>query len=427
MTAETADLTATELDAQATAWLRAHLPNGWFEAIETGDDEALGRLRAELDVPAFLRELGEAGFATPTWPAEYGAGLGVSPRQARGVTAALDRARCPRPTNILGIGMGGPTVIEWGTEEQKHRLLRGIATDEEIWCQLFSEPGAGSDVASLATRAVRDGDEWAVDGQKVWTTFAHVAHYGMLVARTDPDQPKHRGLSYFIIDMHAPGVEVRPLVQITGDAEFNEVFFTNARVPDSMRIGAEGEGWRVAITTLMNERVSLSGAGSVGGDAVGGGSIARLIERHRPVTDPQFRQRLAQAYIESTLIRLTNQRAADRRRTGGDVGPEGSITKLQQALHNQRVQKLAVDLGGPYSAAWEGEGLGATGRDDWRLNAATDDHRSVARGFLRSQANTIEGGTSDIMRNILGERVLGLPKEPDVSRDLPWRDVPRSV
>ena len=426
MATNLAEPTAAELAGQTEDWLRANLPAGWLDAIDRGDHGAVEDLRAALDLPPFLRALGEAGYATPTWPAEYGAGLGVSPRDARAITEVLERYQAPRPFNILGIGMGGPTVIEWGTEEQKHALLRGIATNEEIWCQLFSEPGAGSDVASLATRAVRDGDEWVVNGQKVWTTLAHLAKYGMLVARTDPDLPKHRGLTYFIVDMHAPGVEVRPLVQITGEAEFNEVFFHDARVPDSMRVGPEGEGWRVAITTLMNERVSLSGAGSVAGDAVGGSAVQRLIERHRPVPDALPRQRLAQAYIDGTLIRLNNQRAADKRRSGGEVGPEGSITKLQQATYNQRLQELAIHLEGAYGMAWDGAPLGGSQSVGW-VTTARDDHLSVARGFLRSQANTIEGGTSDIMRNILGERVLGLPKEPDASRDIPWKDVPRSA
>src|SRR5581483_7692123 len=235
----------------------------------------------------------------------------------------------------------------------------------------------------------------------------------------------HRGLSYFLVDMQAPGVEVRPLVQITGEAEFNEVFLENVRIPDSMRVGPEGEGWRVAITTLMNERVALSGAGSVGGEAVGGSPIDRLIERHQPVGDPLVRQRLAQAWIEGKLIRWNNQRASDKRKSGGEVGPEGSITKLMQAEYNQRVQKLAVDLEGVHGIAWEGGPLKGEGEIGW-IRTDTDDARSIARGFLRAQANTIEGGTSNIMRNILGERVLGLPKEPDPSRDLPWKDVPRN-
>jgi alkylation response protein AidB-like acyl-CoA dehydrogenase len=247
----------------------------------------------------------------------------------------------------------------------------------------------------------------------------------MLVARTDPDVPKHRGLTYFVLDMHAPGVEVRPLVQITGDAEFNEVFFTDVRVPDAARLGPEGDGWRVALTTLMNERVSLSGAGSAGGETVGGSSVARLIERHRPVRDPLLRQRLARAWIDSRVIRLNNQRAADKRRHGGETGPEGSITKLQQATYNQRLQELAVDMQGASGMAWDGAGIERT-RSETFGPATGEDPLSVVRGFLRAQANTIEGGTSDIMRNILGERVLGLPKEPDLSRDVPWSEVPRS-
>jgi alkylation response protein AidB-like acyl-CoA dehydrogenase len=227
--------------------------------------------------------------------------------------------------------------------------------------------------------------------------------------------------------MKAPGVTVRPLVQITGEAEFNEVFFDDVRVPDAMRLGPEGEGWRVAITTLMNERVSLSGAGSVGGEAVGGSPVQRLLERHRGIGEPLARQRLAQAYIENRLIRLNNQRAADKRKSGAEAGPEGSITKLQQAEFNQRLQELAIDLEGLYGAAWTGAQLrrGGDGQLGW-MSTDRDDHASIARGFLRAQANTIEGGTSDIMRNILGERVLGLPKEPDISRDVPWKDVLRS-
>jgi alkylation response protein AidB-like acyl-CoA dehydrogenase len=395
-----------------------------MEAIDAGHETRWQELRAGLDYAAWCKRFGESGYATPTWPAEYGAGLSLSPAQAKYVNAVLEHYRVPRPFNIIGLGMGGPTLIQWGTEEQKHRLLRGIATNEEIWCQLFSEPGAGSDVASLSTRAVRDGDEWVVTGQKVWTTLAHLARWGMLLARTNPDVPKHRGLTYFVVDMHAPGVEVRPLRQMTGDAEFNEVFFHEVRIPDSMRVGPEGDGWHVAITTLMNERVALSGAGSLSAE-VGGSGIDRLIARHRPVADEHFRQRLAQAYIENRLIRLNNQRAADKRRSGAEAGPEGSITKLMQAEYNQRLQKLAVDLQGAYGVAWEGDGIVPTGELAW-VSTATDDHRAIARGFLRAQANTIEGGTSNVMRNILGERVLGLPKEPDPSRDLPWKDVPRS-
>src|SRR6266508_854874 len=426
--ASPAERTADELRDQTREWLRQNLPAGWLEAVDSGDRDRMAALRKELDYSEWCIRLGEAGYATPTWPAEYGAGLSLSPAQAKAVNDVLNHYRVPRPFNIIGLGMGGPTVMAWGSEEQKHRLLRPLATNEEIWCQLFSEPGAGSDVAGLSTRAVRDGDEWVVSGQKVWTTLAHLSKWGMLMARTDPDLPKHRGLTYFVVDMQAPGVEVRPLIQITGDAEFNEVFFDEVRIPDSMRLGPVGDGWRVGITTLMNERVSLSGAGSVGGDAVGGSPLTQLLDRHHGTTDPLVRQRLAQAYIESRLIRLNNQRAGDKRKSGAEAGPEGSITKLMQAECNQRLQELAVDLRGVRGSAWEGEELSAHLGERLGVvgGAGGDDDVEIVRGFLRAQANTIEGGTSDIMRNILGERVLGLPKEPDVSREVPWKDVPRS-
>jgi alkylation response protein AidB-like acyl-CoA dehydrogenase len=425
MAVDAAELSAEQLREQTLDWLRENLPPGWVEAVDEGDDERVAALRRELDYDEWCVRFGEAGYATPTWPAEYGAGLSLTPGQAKHVNDVLNHYRVPRPFNIIGIGMGGPTVLAWGSEEVKQELVKRIATNQDIWCQLFSEPGAGSDVAGLSTRAVRDGDEWVVNGQKVWTTLAHVARYGMLVARTNPDVPKHQGLSYFVVDMHAPGVEVRPLVQITGDAEFNEVFLNDVRIPDSMRLGREGDGWRVAITTLMNERVSLSGAGSISGDAVGGSGIERLIAKHRPVRDPLLRQRLAQAYIEGRVLKLTNQRAAARRKSGAEAGPEGSVTKLFQAEYNKRLQKLAVDMVGASGIAWEGRELRKQQRTG-RVAVEPDDASAVPIGFLRAQANTIEGGTSEVMRNILGERVLGLPKEPDNSRELPWKDVLRN-
>jgi alkylation response protein AidB-like acyl-CoA dehydrogenase len=425
MTVVLEDRSPTALREFTHRWLAEHLPAGWMEAVDRDDVGALAALRAGLDYDEWCIQLGEAGLATPTWPAEYGAGLSLTPGEAKHVNDVLGDYKIARPFNIIGIGMGGPTLIAWGTEEMKHRLLKPLACNQEIWCQLFSEPGAGSDVAGLATRAVRDGDEWVVNGQKVWTTVAHVARWGMLLCRTNPDVPKHTGLSYFVVDMHQPGVEVRPLVQITGDAEFNEVFFSDARVRHDWMLGREGDGWKVAITTLMNERVSLSGAGSIGGDAVGGSPVGRLLEKARGTTDPIQRQQLAQAYIESRLIRLNNERAAGKRKSGGEAGPEGSITKLMQAEFNQRLQNLALELEGPAGVAWEGASLSKAQRV--RRGAQVDSDAVTAFGFLRAQANTIEGGTSDVMRNILGERVLGLPKEPDNSRELPWIEVPRSA
>ena len=425
MAVDTRELAPEQLRELTLDWLREQLPVGWMDAVDGGDEVALAQARRGLDYAEWCVRFGEAGFATPTWPVDYGAGMSLAPGQAQHVNDVLNHYKVPRPYNIIGIGMGGPTLIAWGTEEMKHRLLRPLACNQEIWCQLFSEPGAGSDVAGLATRAVRDGDEWTVNGQKVWTTVAHIAKWGMLLCRTNPDVPKHGGLSYFVVDMTQPGVEVRPLVQITGDAEFNEVFFNDARVRNDWMLGREGDGWKVAITTLMNERVSLSGAGSIGGDAVGGSPVQRLLERHRGTRDPLTRQRLAQAYIEGRLIRLNNERAAAKRTSGGEAGPEGSITKLQQAEFNIRLQNLAIDLEGAAGTAWEGTNLSKTERVG--RTPQVDDDASVAFGFLRAQANTIEGGTSDVMRNILGERVLGLPKEPDASREMPWKDVPRSA
>jgi alkylation response protein AidB-like acyl-CoA dehydrogenase len=406
-------MTDEQLRARVVEWLHENLPPQWVEAVEQGDAVKLRQARDLVDYDDWCARLGEAGWATPTWPAEYGF-LGLSGSQAKVVNEELARWRVPRSFNIIGIGMGGPTIMHWGTDEQKQRLLKPMAKHEEIWCQLFSEPGSGSDVASLATRAVRDGDEWIVNGQKVWTTLAHMARWGLLVARTNPDQPKHKGLSYFIVDMHAPGVDVRPLKQITGDAEFNEVFFTDVRIPDSMRLGPEGEGWGVATTTLMNERTALSGAGSVSEDNVGGGAVDGVVaaaQANGTSRDPVVRQRLAQAVIEGRVIKMTNLRATAARKAGHQPGPEGSITKLFQAEYNKRLQNLAVDILGAGGMAWSPDDL---------QTAVT------VRGFLRSRANTIEGGTSEIMRNILGERVLGLPKEPSVDRDIPWKDVKRS-
>jgi alkylation response protein AidB-like acyl-CoA dehydrogenase len=409
-------LTDDEVRDQVVAWLRENLPADWVKAIDDNDEASFRLARSGVDYNDWCRRLGEAGWATPTWPREYG-GAGLEPSQAKIVDDELNRYRVHRSFNIIGIGMGGPTLLQWGTDEQRKQWLPPMNQHREIWCQLFSEPGAGSDVAGLATRAERDGDEWIVNGQKVWTTLAHIARWGMLVARTDPDVPKHKGMTYFIVDMHSPGVEVRPLKQITGDAEFNEVFFSDVRIPDANRVGDVGQGWSVATETLMNERVALSGAGSTGGANVGGGPVDDLVTFAKQTgawDDLVLRDRLVQALIEGRLIKISNFRSAAARRGGKRPGPEGSITKLFQAEYNQRLQNLAVDLLGAAGMAWTADqdqgGAGAT-----------------VRGFLRSRANTIEGGTSEVMRNILGERVLGLPKEPSVDRDIPWKDVKRNT
>jgi alkylation response protein AidB-like acyl-CoA dehydrogenase len=311
----------------------------------------------------------------------------------------------------VGVDLAGPAILRWGTEEQKQRFLRPIARHQEIWCQLFSEPGAGSDLAGLETRAVRDGDAWVVTGQKLWTSLGDVASFGLLLARTDPDVPKHEGITVFLMPMHAEGVTVRPLRQLTGDAEFTEVFLDATHVDDRLRLGEVNDGWRVTRSVLMNERQAVSGSGAALPGTVTGRSVVSLIRRHAPVADPVLRQRLVQAYIEDRLVSLTNQRAAVRRRAGQPTGPEASITKLFFSEHTQRLQNLAVDLEGTAAQAWSDD-------DRWL--------RNTAWSFLRVRSKTIAGGTSEVQRNILGERVLGLPKEPELDRSLPWSEVRRS-
>jgi alkylation response protein AidB-like acyl-CoA dehydrogenase len=364
----------------------------------------------------------DLGLAYVHFPTGLG-GLGVSPGLQELVSRHLRAASAPInfTRNPIGVGMAAPTLLTHARREITEKLLRPCFTTEEVWCQLFSEPGAGSDVAALSTRAVRDGDEWIINGQKVWTTLAHVSRWGMLVARTDPNLEKHKGLTYFVVDMKAPGVEVRPLRQMTGEAEFNEVYFTDARIPDSYRLGEVGQGWSVAITTLMNERVSI------GGNVMprGGGAISdavRIAQTRESLTAVQ-RDELMKLWTQAEAGRLLNIRAAQMR-TAGNPGPEGSVAKLLYAELNKKIYAFCVDL------------LGAQGlvhssyemiRPDYtKVSPDRGSEREVTRTFLRSRANSIEGGTSEIMRNILGERVLGLPGDPRVDKGKPWIDVPRS-
>jgi alkylation response protein AidB-like acyl-CoA dehydrogenase len=369
------------------------------------------------DPHAFWGAQYDVGLAWVHFPQGYG-GLGVTPKLQELVNNELRSADAPSnfARNPIGIGMGAPVVLTHGSEEQKQRYLRPNFACEEIWCQLFSEPGAGSDVASLSTRAVRDGDEWIVNGQKVWTTLAHIARFGLLVARTDPDVPKHRGLTYFILDMQAEGVEVRPLRQLTGDAEFNEVYMNDVRLPDDLRLGGEGEGWRVSMTTLMNERVAIGG----GRAKRGSGAIAQAVDvwKSTGCDDPVRRDHLMKLWVAAEVNRLTNLRAGQLARAG-TPGPEGSVGKLAFAELNQAISELCVDLMGAVGQLY-------TDYESPRRESVgffTGDPRYF---FLRSRANSIEGGTSEVLRNILGERVLGLPGEPRTDKDLPWRDVPRS-
>ena len=373
---------------------------------------------ATTPLATFLGARFDAGLAW-VWFPEGAGGLGLTPEHQAVVDNLLRQAGASDESarNLIGYGMGAPTVATHGTPEQRARWLRPLFTGEEIWCQLFSEPGAGSDVAGLATRAVRDGDEWVVDGQKVWTTLAHTADWGMLVARTDPDAPKHRGLTYFVIDMHQPGIEVRPLRQMTGDAEFNEVFFTGARVSDANRLDEVGAGWRVATTTLMNERVAIGGG--VGPRSSGPIGEAMAVWRQRGGGTAVERDRLVRLWVRAEAARLTNLRASQLRRAG-TPGPEGSVAKLIAAELTKQVYELAVDLLGMAGT------LLPTAYVMRRPDRAGLDSGELRWSFLRARANSIEGGTSEIMRNILGERVLGLPGEPRADKDRPWSEVPRN-
>ena len=363
----------------------------------------------------FLGRQYDLGLAWVHFPEGHG-GLGVSPRLQRNVIAAVAAAGGPLggAKNPIGYGMCAPAVEVHGTDEQK-ALLRPLFTNEHIWCQLFSEPGAGSDVASLAARAVRDGDEWVLNGQKVWTTLAHISSYGLIIARSDPEVPKHRGITAFIVDMAAPGVEVKPLRQITGEAEFNEVFFTDVRIPDSMRLDDVGRGWAVSLTTLMNERVSIGG----GVPPRNAGPIGQLLEQWSAsgVTDPAMRDEMMRLWVGAEVNRLTNMRAAANRRAG-TPGPEGSVGKLAMAELNKRIYAFAINVMGA-------EGMLISSYVDHPPKVALfgDD---MGKNFLRARANSIEGGTSEVMRNILGERVLGLPGDVRLDKELPWSQVPRS-
>jgi len=380
----------------------------------------LDRLLAEHDPNGdrheFMGAQFDLGLAWVRFPVGEG-GLGLAPQLQDVIDGRLDAATRHRPSgfDVIGHGMGAPMLVAHGTEEQKRRHLRPLFTGEEIWCQLFSEPGAGSDLAGLSTRAVADGDEWVVNGQKVWTTVAHVSAWGMLVARTDPDLPKHQGLTYFLMEMETEGVEVRPLRQITGEAEFNEVYMTDVHIPDSNRIGGRGDGWKVALTTLMNERVAI-GANVVPRNS---GAIGQLVETWRRTGGTaEDRDRVMKLWVEAEAARLTNIRAHQNRSTG-TPGPEGSTAKLVYAELNKRIYELAVDLLGP-------EGMLYDTYESIQPQTPEEVPKDVRRRFLRSRANSIEGGTSEIMRNILGERVLGLPGEPRSDRELPWAKVPRS-
>jgi alkylation response protein AidB-like acyl-CoA dehydrogenase len=375
---------------------------------------------AVMDRLEFLRARFDAGLA---W-VHYPRGLGGQ-SQSRALQPVVDAefAAAGAPTNHperigIGLGMAAPTILAFGTDEQQQRWLRPLWTGEEIWCQLFSEPGAGSDLAGLSTRAVRDsgGESWLVSGQKVWTSSAHVARRALLVARTDADLPKHQGLTYFSLDMTAPGVEVRPLRQLTGEAEFNEVFLTEVAIPDADRIGAVGEGWKVATGTLMNERVAIGGAAL----PREGGMIGSAVRtwRDRPeLRTPGLHDTLLRLWTAAEVARLAGERLRQQL-AAGRPGPEGSAAKLVFARLNQEITGFEVELAGADGLRYE----------DWtmrRPDTANFYGRDVGYRYLRAKGNSIEGGTSEILRNIIAERVLGLPAEPRLDTGVPWKDLPR--
>ena len=373
---------------------------------------------ASTDAITFLGAQFDLGLAWVHFPKGHG-GLGLSPRHQKVIGERVSKAGGPSAyaRNPIGYGMCGPTVVEWGSEDQKKRYLRPLFTGEEIWCQLFSEPGSGSDFAGLSAKGVKDGEEWIMNGQKVWTTLAHLSRWGLLVVRTDPDAVKHAGLTAFVVDMHAPGVEVRPLRQMTGEAEFNEVYFTDVRVPEAEMLGKPGDGWRVSLTTLMNERVAIGGVTPPRGS----GPIAPVVKLWKDLDasqkDEATRDELMKLWIRAEVLRLTNIRAGQMRKVGVP-GPEGSIGKMESANLNKAIYEFAIGLMGA-------EGMLYGSYEMIRPETAMG-FETMQKAFLRSRANSIEGGTTEVMKNILGERVLGMPGDVRVDRDVPWSQVPRN-
>jgi alkylation response protein AidB-like acyl-CoA dehydrogenase len=376
------DLTLTPEEAAFRDEVRA-----WLEENHPGPGPRYGTAEWIEFATDWQRKLHAGGWAGISWPAEYG-GRGATLVEQAIFGEEMARARAPRPANVLGLVMGGPVLIAHGTEQQKERYLEPILSAEEIWCQGFSEPQAGSDLASLKTRALKEDGGWRVTGQKVWTSFAQWAKWCMLVARTDPDAPKHQGLTYFLLDMEQDHVEVRPLRQITGEAEFNEIFLEAAWIPDENVVGGVGNGWAVAITTLMNERAGL-GASSALALRRDLEELIALVNERGLGADPVIRQRIAKLQIGIEALRLGALRTLTTTMKTGTPGPEGSISKWEWADLNQELTCLATDVIGPDGLTWG---------SDWT-------HR-----WLRSQANSIEGGTTDVLKNIVAERVLGLPR-----------------
>jgi alkylation response protein AidB-like acyl-CoA dehydrogenase len=357
------------------------------------------------------RELAEAGYVAPHWPKPWG--LDADPIHQIVIDEELAAAGVRRPSNTIGIGWAGPTIVHGGSQEQKDRYLFPLLAAEEIWCQLFSEPGSGSDLASLSTRAIRDGDEWVINGQKIWTSLAQFSAFGILIARTESDAPKHEGISYFICPMDTPGIEIRPIIEMTGSHTFNEVFFDDVRLPAENLVGDVNRGWGLAKVTLGNERVSLSSGGALWGMGPTAVDLLDVVRGAGGTDDPVLRQRLAQLHIEHELLRLIRLRTVTARIKGEPPGAEASIRKILADEHGQAIMGLAKDLAGPGGML---SSVGPLGGDPamWHY------------GFLFAPALTVGGGTGEVQRNIVAERVLGLPHDVDVEQGLTWAESRRA-
>ena len=374
---------AAPLRAQVQSFLAEHAPGGAYP-------------------PDFARRLAAAGFVAPHWPRPWG--IDAGPVEQLAIDAELRAAFAPRPFNPIGIGWAGPTLMVAGTDAQARQWLPGILDGSELWCQLFSEPDAGSDLASLRTRASRDGDEWVVDGHKVWTTFAHLARWGILLARTDAEADAQHGISYFVVDMRSPGITVRPIRQMDGNADFNEVILERVRVPAHHLIGTAHDGWRLAKVTLGNERVSLSGEGALWGQGPTANDVLDLVRAQGGTADLLLRQRLAGLYVESEVLRLIRLRTLAARVRGLEPGPEASVRKALSDEHGQHVMAMALELAGSDAMLADRGPYGI-------------DTTMWANGYLYSRALTIGGGTSEVQRGIVAERVLGLPRDPPMGGD----------
>ena len=374
------------------------------------------------------RQLAEAGYVVPHWSPPWG--LEAGPLEQLVIDEELAAAGVKRPSNPIGIGWAAPTIFLAGTEEQQQRFLPGIFSGEDMWCQLFSEPDAGSDLANLSTRAERDGDEYVINGSKIWSSGAHHSKYGILIARTDPDVPKHKGISYFICPMDVPGLSMSPIVDMTTAHSFNQVFFDDVRLPAALRVGEEGDGWRLAKVTLSNERVSLSSAGSLWGVGPSAEDLLELVRDGGGVTDPVLRDRAAALHIEAQLLHLNRMRTLSARLKGETPGPEASIQKIMADEHGQHVMALAKDLVGADGLL---TGSGPAGKLPAGATAGPTEVKQSGAGFegvdpiwhygyLFHPALTLGGGTFAVQRNIVAEMVLGLPRESNLEQGLTWAE-----